>query len=318
MNAAQLREGLIGVAMPGMAGLLFALAGFWLGSYLKRRNDRSKIAKRIERLGPPIGFGLGYLLVLLSVQGTPPTLKLSSISASHWQLIFLCVAIVFALAESFSLRATKQPAIRWFGRFVLVAGVLVFQLSSARKYQWEPGVEQIAWTAGVGLWMLFAFGALDLLSVRARVTSASLSLAAIPALAIPAIFDSGATAQWQIALAVASALFGIALVGMIFRERYIGQALGTIYIVWLGGMLVVAHLYSEMPAWRAGLLAALPFAVLIPERWPKLCRHRRFAIRMAIIAAVCLAVSWGAIPGFLETLTGGGGSSDYDYYSMAR
>ena len=300
--------------MPGMSGLLFCLAGFWLGSYLKRRNDRSKLAKRAERLGPPIGFGLGYLLVLLSVQGTPPALKISSISASHWQLIFLCVAVVFALAESYSLRATKQPGIRWLGRFVLVAGVLVFQLSSARKHQWEPGIERIAWTAGVGLWMLFAFGALDLLSVRARVTSASLSLAAIPALALPAIFDSGATAQWQIGMAVASALFGIAVAGMAFRERYIGQALGTIYIVWLGGMLVVAHLYSEMPVWRAGALATLPFAMLIPEHWSKLCRHRRLALRMAIVTAVCIAVSWGAIPGFLETLTGGGGSSEDDYY----
>jgi hypothetical protein len=309
LNSAQLREGLLGVAAPGFLGALLALLGFWGASIVRRKNEHSKTAKRLDQLGPTLGFAAGYLYIFAIIQ----TVSFTSPSASAKQIYILLAAVVVAVLESLSTRATKQPMIRWLGRLLIVGGTLYFQYATIRN-RWEPGVEMIAWTAGIGLWMMLAFGALDTLVRKSNLTSTALSLAALPMLAIPAIFASGASAQWQIALGLFAAMAGIACVGMIFRERSIGFGVGTIYIAWLSGVFVSGHFLSELPQWHAGVLAAIPFLMLIPELRPKMCRHRRLAIRLAIIAAACITISWTSVPDFFAALTGGGAESEMDYY----
>lgn len=309
MNSAQLREGLLGVAAPGTIAALLSFIGFWSASLLSRKDEHSKLAKRLGRLGPALGFAAAYFYIFAFIQ----TVSFSSPSASAKQVYFIIAAGAFAVLEAFSVRAKVQPTVRWLSRLLIVGGVLYFQYATIRN-RWGAGVETIAWTAGVGLWMLLAFGALDVLVKRSNLTSTALSLAAVPMFAMPAIFASGASAQWQIALGLFAALAGLAVVGMIFRERSIGHGVGTIYIVWLSGVFVSGHFLSEMPRWHAGVLAAVPFLMLIPELRPKMCRHRRLAIRIAIIAGACVAISWASVPEFIDALTGGGAKSEFEYY----
>lgn len=313
MTQEQIRDGLLGVAAPGVLGVLGALTGFWVSSILARRDEQSRLAIRLERLGPALGLGLAYLLVLWAFVGAPATFKLGSISASHWQVILATAALGFVVAEALSTRATKQPMIRWAGRLVLVAVILWFQLGSARRNQWDAGVEAIAWTAGFGLWLVLAFGAMDLLQRRANAAPAGFSMAAVPMVGIPAIFDSGATAQWQIALGVGVALVGLAVVGLLLRGRSLGSPVGTLYVLWLSGVIVVGHLYSEMPLWHAAVLAGTPFLLVLPELRSKLSWKAKLGLRLGLVALACGAISFKAAPEFVKTFTGGG-ASELDFY----
>jgi len=309
----QLRDGLLGIAAPGALGALGAVTGFWLSSILARRDEQSRLAGRLERLAPTLGLGLAYALVLWAFVGLPATTKLASISASQWQLVFAALAIVLVSAEALSARATKQPVIRWLGRLLLVAGVLWFQLTSARKNQWEPGTESIAWTAGYGLWLLLAFGAMDRFLSKTTAAPAAIPMAAAPMLAVPAIFDSGATAQWQVSLGVGMALAGIALVALLFRGRTLGPMIGTLFVLWISGVIVSGHLYSEMPLWHAGVLAGMPFLLLVPELKKKLGPNARLVVRLALIIVAGGVISFKAAPEFVKTFTGGG-ASELDFY----
>ncbi len=313
MTQEQLRDGLLGIAAPGAIGALGAFAGFWISSYLARREEHSRLAGGFERLGPALGLGLAFVLVVWAIQGLPPTFKPRSISASHWQFLLAIAGLVLVSAEAWASRATKQPAVRWAGRFVLIAAILWFQLASARMNQWDAGVEAIAWTAGFGLWLVLAFGAMDLLQRKATVAPSAISMAAIPLLSVPAIFDSGATAQWQIALGVGMALVGIALAGMLLRGRSLGPPVGTLFVLWLSGVLIVGHLYSEMPLWHAIVLAAMPFLLVLPELKSKLSWKARLIARLALIAVAGGAVSFQAAPKLVKTFTGGG-ATELDFY----
>lgn len=313
MTQEQLRDGLLGIAAPGALGALGAIAGFWISSILARRDESSRLAGRLERLAPTLGFGLAYALVLWAFVGLPATTKLASISASHWQLVIAVLALVLVSAEALSMRATRQPVIRWLGRLLLVAGVLWFQLASARKNQWEPGAIAIAWTAGFGLWLVLAFGAMDRFLSKTTAAPAAIPMAAAPMLAVPAIFDSGATAQWQVSLGVGMALAGLALVAMLFRGRTLGPTIGTLFVLWISGVIVSGHLYSEMPLWHAGVLAAVPFLLLLPELKKKLSPNARLVVRLALIVIAGGVISFKAAPGFVKTFTGGG-ASELDIY----
>lgn len=311
MNDAQLREGLLNVAVPGLSGALAVLLSIWLASLIRKKNEHSKLARRLDRLGPPVGLALGYLVVFALY----PTFKLTSGSASDRQSVILLGAVFFALFEAMTLRATVQPTVRWLGRLAIVAGVLGYQYISIRR-QWEPGTETIAWHVGIGFWMLFSFGALDRLSTKTTTTPAALSLAVVPMLALPSIFDAGASSNWQVAMGVGFALAGIALAGLIYRGRSIGQAIGTIYIVWLSGVLVACHFVSYMPLWHAGVLAATPFLMVLPEFIPKLRGKAQTGVRFALLAAACIVISWSSVPGFIDALTGKSSGDEYDYYGM--
>lgn len=313
MTQEQLRDGLLGIGAPGLLGALGALVGFWVSSILARRDEQSRLAGRLERLGPALGFGLAYVLVLWAIQGLPPEFKISSFSASNWQIVLGAVGLVLVSVEALSLRATKQPLIRWLGRLVLIGAVLWFQLGSARRNQWDAGFETIAWTAGFGLWMVLAFGAMDLLQRRASAAPAGFSMAAVPLFALPAIFDSGATAQWQIALGVAMALIGMAVVGLVLRGRSLGSPVATLFVLWLSGVIVVGHLYSDMPLWHAGVLASMPFLLLVPELRPKLSWKAKLGVRLALVAIAGGAISFKAAPTFVKTFTGGG-ATELDFY----
>ncbi len=313
MTQEQLRDGLLGIAAPGAIGALGAFAGFWIASYLTRRDDHSRLAGRAERLGPAVGFGIAFVLVLWVIQGLPPTLKPGSISASHWQFLLGVVGLVLVCAEAMTTRATKQPMVRWVGRLVIIAAVLWFQLASARKNQWDAGTQAIVWTAGFGLWLVLAFGVMDLLQRKASAAPAGLSMAAVPMLAVPAIFDSGATAQWQIAMGVGMALVGMGLVGLLLRGRSLGSPVGTLFVLWLSGVIVVGHLYSEMPLWHACVLAAMPFLLIAPELRSKLSWKAKLAIRLVLVAVAGGAISFQAAPEFVETFTGGG-ATELDFY----
>ncbi|MCA9273666.1 MAG: hypothetical protein KDA31_11550 [Phycisphaerales bacterium] len=313
MTQEQLRDGLLGIAAPGAIGALGAFIGFWVSSYLTRRDEQSKLARRVERLGPTLGFGLAFVLVLWAIQGLPPEWNPVRMSASHRQFLLVVLGLVLVSVEALSLRATKQPVFRWAGRFVLVGLVLWLQLASARQHQWDAGVESIAWTAGFGFWMVLAFGAMDLLNRKATTTPAGLSMAAIPMCSIPAIFDSGASAQWQIAVGVGMALIGMAFVGLMLRGRSLGSPVGTLFVLWLSGVIVVGHFYSEMPRWHAGVLAAMPFLLVLPELKGKLSWKAKLAVRIALVALAGGVISFKAVPVFVDSFTGGG-ASELDFY----
>ena len=309
----QLRDGLLGIAAPGAIGALGAFIGFWISSYLARRDEQSRLAGRFERLGPTLGLGLAFVLVIWAIQGLPPTFKPGSISASHWQFLLAIIGLVLASAEALTNRATKQPLVRWAGRFVLIAIILWFQHASARKNQWDAGVETIAWTAGFGLWLVLAFGAMDLLQRKATAAPSAISMAAIPLLSVPAIFDSGATAQWQIAMGVGMALVGIAIAGLLLRGRSLTPPVGTLFVLWLSGVLIVGHLYSEMPRWHAIILAAMPILLVLPELKSKLSWKAKLIVRLALIAIAGGVISFQAAPEFVKTFTGGG-ATELDFY----
>lgn len=313
MTQEQLRDGLLGVAAPGLLGAMGALLGFWVSSILARRGESPRRALLLERLAPTLGVGLAYMLVLWAFVGLPPDARLASISASQWQLVFAAIAIVLVGAEALTTRATRQPMIRWLGRLLLVAGVLWFQLASARKNQWEPGVESIAWTAGLGLWLVLAFGAMDRFLSKTTAAPSAIPMAAAPMLAVPAIFDSGATAQWQVSLGVGMSLAGLALVAMLLRGRTLAPMIGTLFVLWISGVIVSGHLYSEMPLWHAGVLAGMPFLLLVPEFRKKLSPTARLAVRLGLIAIAGGVISVRAAPEFVRTFTGGG-ASELDFY----
>lgn len=313
MTQEQLRDGLLGIAAPGAIGALGAFAGFWISSYMTRRDEHSTKARRLERLGPALGFGIAYVLVLWAIVGLPAQWGLRAISASHMQFLLALLGLVLVGAEALSLRATKQPMLRWTGRLVLVGLVLWLQLASARRRQWEAGVETIAWTAGFGLWLVLAFGAMDLLHRKANAAPAGFSMAAVPMFALPAILDSGASAQWQIALGVGMALTGMAVVGLLLRGRSLGSPVGTLFVLWLSGVIVVGHFYSEMPMWHAVVLAAMPFLLVLPEFKSKLGWKTRLGVRIALVAVAGGVISFKALPMFVESFTGGG-ASELDFY----
>lgn len=313
MTQEQLRDGLLGIAAPGAIGALGAFVGFWVSSYMTRRDEHSTKARRLERLGPALGFGIAYVLVLWAIVGLPAQWGLRAISASHMQTLLALLGLMLVGAESLSLRATKQPMIRWAGRLVLVGLVLWLQLASARRHQWDAGLETIAWTAGFGLWLVLAFGAMDLLQRKTNAAPAGFSMAAVPMFALPAIFDSGASAQWQIALGVGMALTGMAVVGLLLRGRSLGSPVGTLFVLWLSGVLVVGHFYSEMPLWHAGVLGTMPFLLVLPELRGKLHWKARLAVRIALIAVAGGVISFKAAPVFVKSFTGGG-ASELDFY----
>lgn len=313
MTQEQLRDGLLGIAVPGAIGALGAFVGFWVSSYMTRRDEHSKRARRLERLGPALGFGLAFVLVLWAIQGLPPEWNPVRMSASHRQFLLAVVGVVLVSLEAFSLRATKQPMLRWAGRLVLVGLVLWLQLASARRHQWEAGVETIAWTAGFGLWMVLAFGAMDLLDRKTNAAPMGFSMAAVPMFTVPAVFDSGASAQWQIAVGVGVALIGMALVGLIVKGRSLGSPVGTLFVLWLSGVIVVGHFYSEMPMWHAVVLGAMPFLLVLPELKGKLNWKARLAVRIAIVAIAGGVISFKAAPVFVKSFTGGG-ASELDFY----
>lgn len=312
MNEAQLREGLLNVAVPGLSGALSVLITFWIASIVRKKDEHSKLAKKLERLGPVLGLSAAYITVLAIY----PTLNLTGGSASDRQGVIVLAAVLFAIIESLTSRATVQPTVRWLGRLVLIGGVLGYQYMSIRR-QWDPGIETIAWHAGIGLWMLLAFGALDRLSTKTTITPAALSLAVVPMLALPSIFDAGAASNWQVAMGVGFSLVGIALAGVVFRGRSIGQAIGTVYIVWLSGVLVACHFVSYMPLWHACVLAATPLLMVVPEFVPKLKGKTQAGVRFALLAAACIAISWSSVPSFVDALTGQSSEDDFDIYGMA-
>lgn len=311
MNEAQLREGLLNVAVPGLSGALSVLITFWIASIVRRKDEHSKLAKKLERLGPVLGLSAAYITVLAIY----PTLNLTGGSASDRQGVIVLAAVLFVIIESLTSRATVQPTVRWLGRLVLIGGILGYQYMSIRR-QWDPGTETIAWHAGVGLWMLLAFGALDRLSMKTTITPAALSLAVVPMLALPSIFDAGAASNWQVAMGVGFSLVGIALAGAVFRGRSIGQAIGTVYIVWLSGVLVACHFVSYMPLWHACVLAATPLLMVVPEFVPKLKGKAQVVVRFALLAAACIAISWASVPSFVDALTGQSSEDDFDIYGM--
>lgn len=313
MTQEQLRDGLLGVAAPGLLGALGALLGFWVSSILAWRGESPRRAVLLERLAPTLGVGIAYVLVVWAFVGLPPTSKLASISASHWQLVFAALALVLVSAEALSTRATRQPMIRWAGRLALVAGILWFQLASARQNQWDAGAEAIAWTAGYGLWLVLAFGAMDRFLGKTTAAPASIPMMLAAMVGVPAIFDSGATAQWQISLGLGFALAGLSAVALLFRGRTLGPMVGTLSVVWISGVLVSGHLYSDMPLWHAGVLAGVPFLLLAPEMKSKLGWRARLAVRVALIVAAMGVISLRAAPGFVKTFTGGG-ASELDFY----
>lgn len=311
MNEAQLREGLLNVAVPGLSGALSVLITFWVASIVRKKNEHSKLSKKLERLGPVLGLAAAYIAVLAIY----PTLNLTGGSASDRQGLIAIAAVLFAIIESLTTRATVQPTVRWLGRLALVGGVLGYQYVSIRR-QWAAGTETIAWHAGIGLWMLLAFGALDRLSSKATLTPVALTLAIVPMLALPSIFDAGASSNWQVAMGVGFSLVGIALAGLVFRGRSIGHAIGTVYIVWLSGVLVACHFVSYMPLWHACVLAATPLLMVVPEFVPKLKGKSQTFARFLLLAAACISISWAAVPSFVEALTGKSSGDELDYYGM--
>ncbi|GAB5495115.1 MAG: hypothetical protein Phyf2KO_01950 [Phycisphaerales bacterium] len=311
MNEAQVREGLLNVAVPGLFGALSVLITFWIASIVRKKDEHSKLAKKLERLGPVLGLGAAYITVLAIY----PTLNLTGGSASDRQGVIVIAAILFAIIESLTSRATVQPTVRWLGRLALVGGVLGYQYMSIRR-QWDPGTETIVWHAGIGLWMLLAFGALDRLSAKTTITPAALTLAIVPMLALPSIFDAGAASNWQVAMGVGFSLVGIALAGLVFRGRSIGQAIGTVYIVWLSSVLVACHFVSYMPLWHACVLASTPLLMVVPEFVPKLKSRSQTVVRYALLAAACIVISWASVPSFFDALTGKSSGDEFDYYGM--
>ena len=300
----QIHDGVFGVAVPAGVGFFGALLGLWFG---KRDADRSKSSvwsERVSVLGPVLGFGAGYVLTIALIQGLPPNGLLTR-SASHLQSLVVVLAVLLAGVDAFLRQGTRRTTFRWIGRAAIVAVVLAFQLRSAREYQWSAGLEEMAWTAGIGLWMLLTFVALDTTFTRSTTTASMVPLAIFAVFSIPAIFDAGATAQWQISLGMAAAMFGVAAAGLIVHDQRLGHPPATLLAVWFSGIVVLVYWYSEMPLWHAVIVALAPLAVPMPDvLWPKMCRHRRLALRSGIAAALGLSMSYGALPGFVHMAFG--------------
>ena len=304
LSDVQIHDGVLGLAVPAGIGFLGAVLGLWFGARAAKRSDSARPASRLSVLGPVLGFGIGYIFTIVVIQGLPAGGLLAR-SASHIQSLVVGAALVLAIVDTFQFGRKKGAAARWLGRAILVALVLVLQLRSAREYQWSAGLGQVLWTGGIGLWMLGSFAAFDATFSRTNSAAAVLPIGIFTVFSIPAIFDASATAQWQIALGVAMTLFGVAGAGLIFQNQRLQPPFGTVVVPWLSGVVVLAYLYSEMPLWRAATIAAAPLAISAPDvLWPRMCRHRRLAIRSGIAAALGLAVSYSAFPGFAENFFG--------------
>jgi len=300
----QIHDGVLGIAVPASIGFIGAGIGLWFGARAAERTGSARPAPRLPVLGPVLGFGIGYIFTIVVIQGLPAGGLLTR-SASHIQTLVVGAALVLAIVDTFQLGRKKGVAARWLGRAILVALVLVLQLRSARDHLWSAGLGQVLWTGGIGLWMLGSFAAFDATLSRTNSAAAVLPIGIFAVFSIPAIFDAGATAQLQITLGVAMTLFGVAGAGLIFQNQRLQPPFGTMVVPWLSGVVVLAYLYSEMPLWRAGIVAAAPLAISAPDVfWPMMCRHRRLAIRSGIAVALGLAVSYSALPGFAESFFG--------------
>lgn len=314
MNSAQLHEGLMSLGVPGLIGLAFSAGCLWLSNWPGFKDNRTRWATRLEVLGVVLGLGVAYVFVYARLRG----FEFASPSASSRQTYVLIAAVLASIIEAMTTRATRQPMVRWFGRLAIVGLVVGYQIASIRR-NWDAGSETYAWHIGVGLWMLLAFGALDFFGSRARLGLGALTLASLPMLAMPALFAAGASSGWQIAMGVGAALLGIALAGVFFRERHLGRAIGTIFVVWLSGTIIETSSYiGEMERWKSVVLACTPFLLVIAMVIPKLKPWTRTLVALVLVSAASIAISAESVGEFYREMTGSGPVDEFDIYGVVE
>jgi hypothetical protein len=318
----RLMAGLLGVAGPGVLGLVCSLAAW---AVLRRRGDAAPASGQQQPsprvgIGPALGFGLSYVLASYAWVGLPDLSRLP-VGASGWAWPIMVLGTIAAVVGEFihpeGKGGRKGLVLRWLGRGLVVAVVLLGPLKQPRSNYWD-GTEAVLWTAGVGLWVLLGHVSFDRLS-RRHGTAGFASLGAILTLGlVPAIFGAGVTAQMQIAVGLAASLAGVALAALIVRGPLGSRGLGGALTVWLAVVLTQSWQFVSEMSWTAfGAVAALPVVLagvdLLPvlRRWPRL---RLLVLRMVIVAGVTGWLAAAHVPDLLEQLTGAPDpASDYGY-----
>ena len=245
------------------------------------------------------GFAIAFYHVFGGMPSFPPSL------AQQWLLYLGGPVIVVAIVQSF----VKSRAIA-VAASALVLGVTPWLLLRNVTFL-EPRILW-TWMVAAALAMIAWWAAMESLARRARGASLPLLLGIVVAVSGLAIINSHSATMGQAAGSVAIPLFVVSLAALSSRGASLARGGMLAMTMLLLGLLLFAHLFLDMPARDAALLAAAPLAVWAgelpglgkPDSW------KRFAVRTAAVLAFLALPALTAITGMNETL-----NQQYEGYS---
>ena len=245
------------------------------------------------------GFAIAFSHVFGGMPSFPPA------SAQQW-LVFLGVpvvgiAVVQPLVKSRAIAVTAS---------VIVLGITPWLL--LRKVTFlEPRILW-TWIAATALAMIAWWIAMESLARRARGASLPMLLGMAVGVSGLAIINSHSATMGQVAGSVAIPLFVVSLVAWWSRGASLARGGMLAVTVLLLGLLLFAHLFLDMLARDAVLLALAPLVAWAGEL-PGLGKpdsRKRFAVRTVAVLAVAALPAFHAVTGLKDTL-----DEQYESYS---
>ncbi|HEV2292762.1 MAG TPA: hypothetical protein VGR35_02840 [Tepidisphaeraceae bacterium] len=246
------------------------------------------------------GFAIAFYHMFSGVPPFPP------VSAQQW-LFFLGAAVVLV--------AVLQALVRskWFAptASALVAGATPYLLLQKVSFL-EPRPLWM-WIVVGGVVMVAWWGAMELLSRRARGGTLPLLIGVIFGFSGLAIINAHSATLGQVAGSLAVPLVIIAAAAMGTRGGVVLARGGALAVaVFLLGLLLTAHFFADLPVRDLVLLAAAPLAAWAGEL-PKLGNPdswKRVVVRTVAVLAILALPAITAISGLQATL-----DEQYESYS---
>src|SRR5688572_26257053 len=237
------------------------------------------------------GFAIAFYHVFGGLPSFPPA------SAQQW-LVFLGVPVVgIAVVQPFvKSRAMAVTA------SVIVLGITPWLL--LRKVTFlEPRILW-TWTAASTLAMTAWWLAMESLARRGRGASLPLLLGMVVGVSGLAIINAHSATMGQAAGSVAIPLLVVSLAALWSRGASLARGGMLAVTVQLLGLLLFAHLFLDMPARDAVLLAVAPLAAWAGElpRLGKPDSWKRLALRTVAVLAVLALPAISAVRGLQSTL----------------
>jgi len=203
--------------------------------------------------GGMVGLTLGYLIAHMTVAGWRP---LRPVDVTDWLPHAALAAMVVGLVSLLWPRAVR---LHWFLRFAAAVGAVLVVTIPMIRHTWTT-TQSVIVLGALGPALFATWVSLDGLARRVSGAGLGLILLIVTGAGSVALVVSRTAKLGQLCAALA-AMAGAALVVAWWNRRSsLGPAAGGVGALLLGYLWIEGHLYAELPATSAILLAAAPSA----------------------------------------------------------
>jgi hypothetical protein len=243
--------------------------------------------------GGLVGLTLGYLIAHVTVAGWPP---LRPVDVTDW------LPPVAVLSTSVGLVALLWPraaALHWCLRFAAASGAVVVVTLPMIRHTWSPA-QSVILPTGLVPALLLTWASLDGLARRASGAGLALTLLVVAGAGSVALVLSRTAKLGQLVAALAAMAVAALVVAWWKRGSSLGAGAAGTTAVLLGYLWIEGHLYAELPASSAVLLAAAPSAAWLGALpavrklapWQVVCAQAT-AVLIPTAAALVIAIMAG-------------------------